>query len=141
MLLRRFVEAEPFDRLPADEVLVDDLVHVIRRDSPVPDAFGVDDDRAALLAAATVFVFPSRYEGFGFPPLESMSAGVPVVATAAGALPEVLGDAALLVPPGDGDALAAAMAGLLDDDSERARLVAAGHDRQYSPRQAALGFP
>ena len=56
-----------------------------------------DDDRAALLRGATVFAYPSRYEGFGLPPLEAMQAGVPVLTTTAGALPEVVGDAALLV--------------------------------------------
>ena len=59
-----------------------------------------DDDRAALLRGATVFAYPSRYEGFGLPPLEAMQAGVPVLTTTAGALPEVVGDAALLVAPG-----------------------------------------
>lgn len=55
------------------------------------------DERAALLSGATALAYPSRYEGFGLPPLEAMAAGVPVVATDAGALPEVLGDAAELV--------------------------------------------
>ena len=53
-----------------------------------------------------MFAYPSVYEGFGFPPLEAMQCGVPVVAGDAGALPEVLGDAAVLVPPTDVDALA-----------------------------------
>ena len=60
-------------------------------------------DLAALLARASVLAYPSLYEGFGFPPLQAMRAGVPVVATRAGSLPEVLGDAALLVEPGDHD--------------------------------------
>ena len=58
------------------------------------------DDVGPLLAGAAVFAYPSRYEGFGLPPLEAMALGVPVVATAVGSLPEVLGDAALLVPAG-----------------------------------------
>jgi glycosyltransferase involved in cell wall biosynthesis len=82
--------------------------------------------RAALLRDAAVLAFPSRYEGFGLPPLEAMSVGVPVVATAAGALPEVLGDAAILVPPGDRDALAEALSSALHDDGRRQRLVRAG---------------
>ncbi|MGH9102924.1 MAG: glycosyltransferase family 4 protein, partial [Acidimicrobiales bacterium] len=73
--------------------------------------------RRRLLAGAAVFGYPSVYEGFGFPPLEAMAAGVPVVATRAGSLPEVLGDGACLVEVGDVDSLAAALAGLLDDES------------------------
>jgi glycosyltransferase involved in cell wall biosynthesis len=90
----------------------------------------VDDaSRAALLRGATVVAYPSRYEGFGFPPLEAMAAGVPVVATTAGSLPEVLGDAAALVPVGDAAALTEALATLLDDPGRRGVLVAAGRQR------------
>ena len=88
----------------------------------------VDDvTRADLLAGAAVLAFPSRYEGFGFPPLEAMVAGVPVVASTAGAIPEVVGDAALLVDPDDGDGLAAALVRALTDDHTRADLIARGH--------------
>jgi glycosyltransferase involved in cell wall biosynthesis len=86
-------------------------------------------ERSALLRGAAVFAFPSLYEGFGLPPLEAMAAGVPVVATDGGAVPEVVGDAALLVPVGDEAALAGALARVLDDDSLRNRLVAAGAER------------
>jgi len=91
----------------------------------------VDDrDRADLLAGASVFAYPSVYEGFGFPPLEAMLCGVPVVAGDAGALPEVLGDAARFVPPTDETALAEAIHALADpDDPERAAYVARGHER------------
>ena len=85
--------------------------------------------RASLLRHATVLAYPSRYEGFGFPVLEAMSVGVPVVSTTAGGIPEVAGDAALLVPPGDPDALAQALTTALTDSAERARLVAAGRAR------------
>ena len=84
------------------------------------------DHRASLLAGAQALAYPSRYEGFGFPPLEAMSSGVPVVATYAGALPEVLGHAAALVPVGDVDALAGALAELLDDAQLRTRSIDAG---------------
>jgi glycosyltransferase involved in cell wall biosynthesis len=87
------------------------------------------DDVGPLLAGAAVFVYPSRYEGFGLPPLEAMACGVPVVATAAGSLPEVLGDAALLVPVGQPAALAAAIDRVLTDDALRARLIEAGRRR------------
>jgi glycosyltransferase involved in cell wall biosynthesis len=101
-----------------------------------------DAERAALLRDASVFAFPSRYEGFGLPPLEAMAVGVPVVATSAGSLPEVLGDAALLVPPGDEEALAGAIARGLDDEELRARLVAAGKARagRYSWEQCGSGL-
>lgn len=88
-----------------------------------------EGDRAHLLRGATALAYPSIYEGFGLPPLEAMAEGVPVLSTTAGSLPEVLGDGALLVAPEDPVALAAAMTAVLDDEDERARLVAAGHER------------
>ncbi|MCU1462338.1 MAG: hypothetical protein JWO37_2413 [Acidimicrobiales bacterium] len=88
-----------------------------------------EDERTALVRGAVAFVFPSVYEGFGYPPLEAMAEGVPVVATSAGALPEVLGDAALLVAPGYPDALAGAITRLLDDGGLRERLIEAGRMR------------
>ena len=83
-------------------------------------------DLAALLAGATVLAYPSLYEGFGFPPLQAMRAGVPVVSTRAGSLPEILGDGALMVDPGDHDALVQALDACVTDESLRARLVQAG---------------
>jgi glycosyltransferase involved in cell wall biosynthesis len=85
-----------------------------------------DGDLSALVGRAAVLAYPSLYEGFGFPPLQAMRAGVPVVATRAGSVPEVVGDGALLVDPGDTDGLAAALGRCLDDDSARRDLVAAG---------------
>jgi len=86
-----------------------------------------DGDRAALLREAAVFAYPSLYEGFGLPPVEAMAAGVPVVTTRAGSLPEVCGDGAELVPPRDADALAEAIGRLLTDPAHRAALVERGH--------------
>jgi glycosyltransferase involved in cell wall biosynthesis len=85
--------------------------------------------RDRLLREASVFVYPSVYEGFGFPPLEAMRAGVPVVATSVGALPEVLGSAALFVEPGDSYGLAEGLSRALGDDALRADLVRAGYER------------
>ncbi len=83
-------------------------------------------EKGALSTAATVFCFPSRYEGFGLPPLEAMACGAPTVVAGATSLPEVVGDAALRVPPGDWAALADALARLLGDADLRAELRARG---------------
>ena len=101
-----------------------------------------DGTRADLLAGSSVFAYPSRYEGFGLPPLEAMAAGVPVVTTRAGALPEVVGDAAELVDPGDTDGLAAALQRVLTDDARRAELVERGRARatQFSWDATADGI-
>jgi glycosyltransferase involved in cell wall biosynthesis len=90
----------------------------------------VDNDvLASWLGGAAVLAFPSVYEGFGFPPLEAMAAGVPVVATAVGAVPEVVGDGAWLVEPDDGDALTEALVTVLGDADRRAELVDKGRCR------------
>jgi glycosyltransferase involved in cell wall biosynthesis len=85
-----------------------------------------DQELAVLLRRAAILAFPSLYEGFGFPPLQAMRAGVPVVATRVGSLPEVLGDGALFVEAGDHDALAGALDRCLTDDAVRDQLIAAG---------------
>jgi glycosyltransferase involved in cell wall biosynthesis len=82
-----------------------------------------------LYRGAAALAVPSRSEGFGLPALEAMARGCPVVASQAGALPEVVGGAGLLVPPGDPDALAAALDRLLSDDSLAASLADGGRRR------------
>jgi glycosyltransferase involved in cell wall biosynthesis len=94
------------------------------------DVIGADDATlAALYRDALALVYPSRYEGFGLPPLEAMAQGCPVVATTGGAVPEVVGDAALLVDPDDLDAWAEAVHRVVTEDAERARLRSAGYER------------
>lgn len=101
----------------------------------VPDA-----DLPALYGAAEVFVFPSRYEGFGLTPLEAMACGVPVVSSNAAALPEVIGEAGLLVPPDDVPALAAMLQLALTQPALRAELRARGlgRAREFTWQRTAL---
>jgi glycosyltransferase involved in cell wall biosynthesis len=100
----------------------------------VPEA-----DLPALLGGATAFVYPSLYEGFGLPVLEAMAAGTPVVTSNVSSLPEVAGDAALLVDPHDVEALASAMARLAEDEALTGRLREAGRVQaaRFSWRRAA----
>ena len=84
-----------------------------------------DEDLSALYAGASLFVFPSFYEGFGLPPLEAMACGTPVLASSAGALAETLAGAALQVDA-DPTTIGTAVARLLDDPAARQRLRAAG---------------
>jgi alpha-1,3-rhamnosyl/mannosyltransferase len=90
----------------------------------------VDDaDLPALYAAALAFVFLSRYEGFGLPVLEAMACGTPVICSNAASLPEVAGDAALLIDPTDESVLVEALQRILDDRALRAQLSARGLER------------
>jgi len=80
------------------------------------------EEKPALYAGAVAIVFPSRYEGFGLPPLEAMACGTPVIGSTAASLPEVIGDGGLLVAPDDVDGLAEAMFRLWNDADLRAAL-------------------
>ncbi len=82
--------------------------------------------KAWLLTHASVLAYPSLAEGFGFPILEAQQAGLPVVGAAAGSIPEIAGDGALLGPPDDAEALAANLASVLEDGALRADLVDRG---------------
>lgn len=94
------------------------------RDRIIITGFVPDEDLAAIYSEALFFVYPSFYEGFGLPPLEAMKCGVPVVTSNTSSLPEVVGDAGLIVPPSDLDALCQAMLSLYRDASLRQQLSA-----------------
>lgn len=109
-----------------------------------------ENQRAALLRGATVLAYPSRYEGFGLPPLEAMDAGTPVVCTDAGSLPEVVGDAARMVSAealiddraqGIAD-LAQALRSVIDDSEVRSELIARGKARaaHFTWAKTARGY-
>ncbi|MGC5164015.1 glycosyltransferase family 4 protein [Rhodococcus sp. DT1] len=110
----------------ATERLIDALAigDVVRTVSGIEDA-----ELAALLASAEVAAVPSLYEGFSLPAVEAMSCGTPLVASRAGAIPEVVGDAGVLVEPGDAAQLAGALAGLFDDPGAREQLGAKARAR------------
>ena len=91
--------------------------------------FVPDHTLSALYRMASVFAFPSLYEGFGLPPLEAMACGTPVVTSRISSLPEVVGDAALLVDPYDIEDIAQAIARILDDETLRADLITRGRER------------
>lgn len=90
------------------------------------------DELLSAYQTADVFVLPSRYEGFGLPVLEAMACGAPVVCTDAGSLPEVAGEAAIVVKPDDAAGMASAITRVLGDNSESSRLRAAGLRRAQS---------
>jgi len=93
----------------------------------------------SLYAGANLFVFPSLYEGFGFTPLEAMQNETPVISSAAGSLPEVLGEAAVIVQDMTVDAWVSAIQALLPDTARRQQLVARGlrHVRQFTWAETA----
>jgi glycosyltransferase involved in cell wall biosynthesis len=93
----------------------------------------------SLMQRATVFVFPSRGEGFGLPPLEAMALGTPAVVSTEGALPEVCGDAAVQVRPDDAEGLAAALRRLLESPDERRARSDAGRRRAANFRWSQVG--
>ncbi len=123
--------------------LYDDIFAEVRRlgleGQVVFPGFVDDEDLPALYSAAELLAYPSLYEGFGLPVLEAMACGTPVVTSNVSSLPEVSGDAALLVEPSDVNAMAEAMCRLLQDANLRQQLVAQGFEqaRQFTWDKAA----
>ena len=110
--------------------LYDDLFSQVKRLNlerrVVFSGYVSDADRAALLSGATALVFPSLYEGFGFPAVEAMACGTPVICSNTSSLPEAVGDAAMLIDPLDGEAIAAAIDRIIADAGLRGQLVGRG---------------
>ena len=100
-----------------------------------------DSELIDLYRRAAVFAYPSRYEGFGLPPLEAMACGTPVLASTAGSVPEVVGSAALLLAADDGHGWREAMHRILTDKAYAAELGARGTERasQFTWERTALG--
>jgi len=101
-------------RLAREQGLDEKWVHFI--------GFVDEENKPALYRGAVAFIFPSRYEGFGLPPLEALACGTPVVGSDAASIPEVVGDAGILLPPDDAEGMANALIQLATDDTFRAEL-------------------
>lgn len=101
-----------------------------------------DETLVSLYRHATAFLFPSLYEGFGVPAIEAMKFGCPVIASNSSALPEVLGDAAILLPPHAPDRWLEAILSVHGDSARRTALIDKGHERvmRYSWAGSALAF-
>jgi glycosyltransferase involved in cell wall biosynthesis len=115
-----------------DDLGLRDHVHLI--------GFADDADLPALYSLAAVTAFPSLYEGFGLPIIESMACGTPVVTSNVSSMPEAAGDASLLIDPLDVEALAGALARLLTDEALRADLIRKGYAqaRRFTWERSAL---
>jgi glycosyltransferase involved in cell wall biosynthesis len=124
--LRLIIIGDEISKYPA----MRQAVHKHRLDKHVRFlGFQPHETLAAFYRLARAFVFPSLYEGFGLPPLEAMACGTPVVTSNVSSLPEIAGDAALLVDPYDTDAIADGMLKAVTDESLRATLIARGLER------------
>ncbi|HMV47903.1 MAG TPA: glycosyltransferase family 1 protein [Blastocatellia bacterium] len=123
--------------------LADEIFAEVRRQGWAEDViltgYVADEDLPKLYRAATAFVYPSLFEGFGLPPVEAMACGTPVVTSNVSSLPEVAGDAALLIDPADEQALAAALLRIVGDQPLRARLREQGiaQAAKFTWREAA----
>jgi glycosyltransferase involved in cell wall biosynthesis len=92
----------------------------------MPSKYVSDRDRPAILSGASLFVYPSKYEGFGIPPVEAMACGVPVISSDNSSLPEAVGEAAKMIPAGSHTKLTLAMERVLTDKDLRQKMTVAG---------------
>ena len=122
----------------AEEIL-ERIEHSPRRASINVHGYVTDRQLGELYAKASIFAFPSLDEGFGMPVLDAMASGVPVLSSTRSALPEVCGDAALLVDPADNDAIAEGLTQLASDSALREELRVRGliRAREFTWAKAA----
>ncbi len=115
------------------DLLVDKGFNIIRT------GYVADEDQPALFSGASLFVFPSFYEGFGIPPLEAMACGVPVIAANNSSLPEVVGDAAMLIDAKNTKQLTAAITKVLADKTLQKSLIKKGYEQManFNPEHSA----
>ena len=112
-------------RLPDEDTAFTPDPRRLMREASVPErlvhftGFVDEEDKPALYRGAVAFLFPSRCEGFGLPPLEALACGTPVVGSEAASLPEIVGDAGILMEPGDDQGMAGAMIQLATDEAFR----------------------
>lgn len=121
-----------------DQSILSNLFHRLNIDENIiMTNFVSDDELAALYNKATMVVHPSLYEGFGLPVVEAMRCGTPIITTTSSSLPEVGGDAAILVDPLDPEALAGAMIRIYEDPALREAMRQKGlvHSQTFSPTQ------
>jgi glycosyltransferase involved in cell wall biosynthesis len=117
---------------------VEDNYNIIR-----PSSYVLDKDKPAIISGAEMLVYPSHYEGFGMPPLEALACGVPVISADNSSLPEVVGDAGMLVPSDDNEKLQAAIQLYLGDIDQKTKAVSKAGPEQalkFSWRQSAQVF-
>ena len=110
-------------RVIAKALDVEDVVHCI---GPV-----AEEDKPALYRGATAFLYPTRYEGFGLPALEALACGVPVVGSNASSVPEIVGEAGMLVDPDDARSMAGALIAVVTDDELHEKLSSAAVEQAH----------
>jgi len=127
-----------------DEIIHKTIEHINSKEETViiPSSYVTDEDLPSVMSGATLFVYPSLYEGFGIPPIEAMACGVPVITSDNSSLPEVVGDAAIMVDAESAASIRDAIAAVLTDADLQERLIRDGYRqiRKFSWGKTARDF-